>query len=133
MPNSSPLHIVSIHLAFIIVVAFTMCFTSCKTKQRIESTLPVQHESIQEHSPSVLIIMYDKETGREPLLKAIKEYKAEIIYDYRIIPGMAIKKPDDKTLEETMQYFKKVKGVVSVEYDHIIRLTDPVKPRLEIE
>ena len=77
--------------------------------------------------------MYDQEIGKEPLLKAIKDYKAEIIYDYSIIPGMAIKKPDSKTLEEAMQYFKKVKGVVSVEYDHVYHLTDPVKPRLEIE
>ncbi len=29
-----------------------------------------------------------------------------------------------------MQYFKTVKGVLNVEYDHIIRLTDPVKPKL---
>lgn len=108
-------------------------FTSCKTKQNIETVLPIQHEYTPEHSPSVLIVMYDLETGKEPLLKAIKDYKAEIIYDYSIIPGMAIKKPDSKTLEETMQYFKKVKGVVSVEYDHIYHLTDPVKPILEIE
>ena len=40
---------------------------------------------------------------------------------------------NDKTLEETMQYFKNVKGVTSVEYDHVYRLTDPVKPRLEIK
>ena len=83
--------------------------------------------------PSVLIIMYDQETGKGPLLKAVKEYKAEVIYDYSIIPGMAIKKPDEKTLEETMLYFKKVKGVVSVEYDHVYHLTDPVKPKIEIE
>ena len=108
-------------------------FASCKTKQSIETALPIQHEYVPEHSPSVLIVMYDQETGKEPLLKAIKEYKAEIIYDYSIIPGMAIKKPDEKTLEETMQYFKEVKGVVSVEYDHIYHLTDPVKPKLEIE
>ena len=77
--------------------------------------------------------MYDQETGKGPLLKAVKEYKAEVIYDYSIIPGMAIKKPDEKTLEETMLYFKKVKGVVSVEYDHVYHLTDPVKPKIEIE
>lgn len=46
---------------------------------------------------------------------------------------MALKKPEDKSLEETMQYFKTVKGVTNVEYDNIIRLTDPVKPRLEIQ
>ena len=108
-------------------------FSSCKTKQRIETALPVRHEYAPEHSPSVFIVMYDQEAGKDSLLKAVKDYKAEIIYDYSIIPGMAIRKPDDKTLEESMQYFKKVKGVVSVEYDHIYRLTDPVKPKLEIE
>ena len=77
--------------------------------------------------------MYDEKVGKEHLQKAIKEYKCEIVYDYGMINGMALKKPEDKTLEETMQYFRGVKGVLTVEYDHIIRLTDPVKPRLEVK
>ena len=77
--------------------------------------------------------MYDEKVGKEPLLQAIKDYKCEIVYDYNIISGMALKKPDDKTLEETMQYFRKVKGVTTVEYNHIIRLTDPVKPKLLVQ
>ena len=117
----------------LIVQIALLFFTSCKTKHSIETALPIQHEYTPEHSPSVLIVMYDQEIGKRPLLKAIKEYKAEVIYDYSIIPGMAIKKPDGKTLEETMQYLKKVKGVVSVEYNHIYHLTDPVKPRLQIK
>ena len=88
---------------------------------------------IQEHSPNVFLVMYDAEIGKDSLLKAIEDYKCEIKYDYSIINGMALKKPDDKTLEETMQYFKKVKGVTNVEYDHAYHLTDPVKPRLEIK
>jgi hypothetical protein len=75
--------------------------------------------------------MYDEKVDNTPLQKAIKAYGCEVIYDYNIINGMALKKPDAKTLEETMQYFKGVKGVLTVEYDHIIRLTDPIKPRLE--
>ena len=94
---------------------------------------PIKKDVLPEHSPNVFLVMYDAEIGKEPLLKAIKEYKCEIIYDYGIINGMALKKPEDKTLEETMQYFKTVKGVTNVEYDHIIRLTDPVKPKLEIK
>ena len=88
---------------------------------------------MQEHSPNVFLVMYDAEIGKEHLLEAIKDYKCEIKYDYSIINGMALKKPDDKTLEETMQYFKKVKGVTNVEYDHVYRLTDPVKPKLELK
>jgi uncharacterized membrane protein YsdA (DUF1294 family) len=108
--------------------------TSCKTKQTIELSAPIEsHKYEPEHSPNVFLVMYDKEIGKEPLLKAIKEYGVEIIYDYGMISGMALKKPENKTLEETMKHFKQVKGVTNVEYDHIIRLTDPVKPRFEIK
>ena len=101
--------------------------------QTLRTLVPSLKDDIQEHSPNVFLIMYDAEVGKEPLLKAIKEYNCEIIYDYGIFNGMALKKPEDKSLEETMQYFKTVKGVTNVEYDHIVRLTDPVKPRLEIQ
>ena len=108
--------------------------TSCKTKQTVELSAPIQgHKYKPEHSPNVFLVMYDEKVGKEPLQKAIKEYKCEIVYDYGIINGMALKKPENKTLEETMQYFKLVKGVTNVEYDRIIRLTDPVKPRLEVK
>ena len=101
--------------------------------QTLRLIAPIKKDDFREHSPNVFLILYDAEIGKEPLQKAIKEYKCDIIYDYGIINGMALKKPEDKTLEETMQYFKTVKGVTNVEYDHIIRLTDPVKPRLEIQ
>ena len=107
---------------------------SCKTKQTVELSVPVRsHQAEQEHSPNVFLVMYDAEVGKDPLLDAVKAYKCEVIYDYNIINGMALKKPESKSLEETMQYFKSVKGVTHVEYDHIIRLTDPVKPRLEMK
>lgn len=108
--------------------------TSCRSKQTMELPVPILgHQYEQEHSPNVFLVMYDAEVGKEPLLEAIKTYKCEVIYDYSIINGMALKKPEGKSLEETMRYFKGVKGVLTVEYDHITRLTDPVKPRLEIK
>jgi len=119
---------VGIPLILIIQIALLL-LTSCKTKQVTEiPELPQRHQ-VQEHSESVFLVMYDRTIGKEPLLKAIKQYKADIIYDYNITPGMALKKPDNKTLEETMEYFRKVEGVISVEYDHIYRLTDPVRPK----
>ena len=101
--------------------------------QTLRTIVPFLRDDIQEHSPNVFLVMYDAEIGKEPLQKAIEEYKCEIVYDYGIINGMALRKPEDKTLEETMQYFKTVKGVTNVKYDHIIHLTDPIKPRLEIQ
>ena len=73
----------------------------------------------QQYSPTNLIITVDNNIGKEPLKKAIKEYNAEILYDYNIIPSMAIKIPSGKNLEEAIEFFKKVEGVIGVEKDGI--------------
>ena len=80
-----------------------------------------------EHSPNTLIIMYDETVGMGPLLEAIKAINAQLIYDYGKVHGIAIRKPEDKTLDETITYFKNIKGVTHVERDRIIRLTDPIR------
>ena len=105
--------------------------TSCKAKQTAESSVYVQERLMgQEYSPNVFIVMYDDGVGKKPLQKAVKAYDCEVIYDYKMISGMALKKPEDKTLEETMHYFKGVEGVTAVEYDRINHLVEPIKPRM---
>ena len=108
------------------------CGTSKKVTQTLEPQIIIDEDRFQDYAPDRLIIMYDEKTGKEPLLKALKDYNAEIIYDYDIIPGMAVKIPEGSDIREAIKFFKAVKGVVSVERDRIIRLTDPVKPKLEI-
>ena len=88
-------------------------------------------DSNEEFTPNTLIIICDEATGKEPLRKAIKEYGAEIIYDYTIINGMAIEISEGTKIEDAIEYFKKVKGVVSVNRDRINHLVEPVKPRLK--
>ena len=83
-------------------------------------------------SPTNLIIMYDAVIGKETLLQAVKDYGAELLYDYRIISGIAIKIPEGKHILEAIAYFSKVKGVTAVERDHIYHLIDPVRPKLEV-
>ena len=83
-------------------------------------------------APDRLIIMYDETVGKEPLRKAIEAYGAEIIYDYSIIPGMAIRIPEGSDIKDAMAYFKQVKGVTSVERDHIYHLPEPVRPKVEV-
>ena len=119
-------------ILFVPILGFLL--TSCRAKQTVELSMPVREQQFeQEHSPNVFLVMYDAEVGKEPLQKAIKAYKCEVVYDYNIINGMALKKPEGKSLEETMQYFRRVKGVLAVEYDRINHLVEPVKPRLEIK
>ena len=83
-------------------------------------------------SPTNLIIMYDVEVGKEALMQAVKDYGAELLYDYSIIPGIAIKIPEGKQILEAIAYFNQVKGVTAVERDHIYHLIDPVRPKLEV-
>lgn len=128
---------------FLICIGLLVVLTACHTQKQLDppptipedkpiSTIP-GHKPISgmDYSPTNLIIMYDAEIGKEPLLEAIQEIHAEIIYDYKIITGMAICKPETMSLEDTRAYFEKVQGVVSVEYDHIYYLDDPIRPKLE--
>lgn len=125
----------------IICIGLLVLLASCHTQKQLEppattpennpiSTIP-EHPSTPEldYSPTNLIILYDAEIGKEPLLEAIQEIHAEIIYDYQIIKGMAIRKPESMSLEDTKAYFEKIHGVLSVNYDHIHHLDDPIRPK----
>ena len=74
------------------------------------------------YSKNTLIISYDEGIGKEPLKRAVRKYDAEVVYDYRIINALAIRIPDGKTLEEAIEYFEKVKGVINISKDRIYQL-----------
>ena len=129
---------------FAMLILSLLFFSACKTKKEAIShnphtrgdllpSMPGKGELGLEYSPNTLIIMVSEDVGKEPLYKAIKDYGATLKYDYSIIPGVAILIPEGTTLEQGIAYFKKVKGVVSVNKDRITRLTDPVRPRLEVK
>ena len=83
---------------------------------------PQQPQQQGQYSPSTLIIFYDSEIGKEPLLKAIEEYHAEIIYDLKIMKSITIKIPEGGKIEEAIEYFKKVNGVLQVNRDSMMQL-----------
>ena len=102
-------------------------FSRFNTSDHLTKAVPEE-----QYSPNTLIVMYDTDVGKEPLVEAVKTMNAEIIYDYSIIPGMAIRIPNGSDIHMWIAYFKSVKGVVSVERDRINHLVEPVKPRLEV-
>lgn len=71
------------------------------------------------YSQNTLIIYYDETVGKGPLKKAAAKYRAEILYDYSIINALAVKIPQDKTLEEAAKFFSKVKGVIEISKDAV--------------
>ena len=84
----------------------------------------LQGSGQEEFSPSTLIIMCDQAVGKEHLRTAVKEFGAEIIYDYSIICGMAIRIPQTRNISEAMEFFAGIPGVVAVERDRIHQLID---------
>ena len=55
-------------------------------------------------------------------MKAIKKYGASVIYDYKNISSISIKLPEGKNVDEAKAHFEKVKGVIQVDYDKIMRI-----------
>ncbi len=129
---------------FLLAISSFLLMNACKTKGKASLNAPKKVEMAKTpslsgeigkevkgaYSPNTLIIMVDTLVGKEPLLQAIKDYGATLKYDYNLIPGVAIRIPEGKTLQESIAYFKQVRGVVSVNKDRITRLTDPVKPKM---
>lgn len=113
-----------------------MVLCCCNTRQQASVEPLVDNRVIVDqvqpgvdYSPTTIIVMCDSTIGKEPVRQAVVQCGASIIYDYHIICGMAIRKPDNMTLEQAIAHFKKVRGVVSVERDRIMRLIEPVPPR----
>ena len=69
-----------------------------------------------------LIVFYDPKVGREPLEKAVEEYGAKVMYDYKSFNGMAIALPNGKNMIAAKQHFAKVKGVTQVNFNRIAHL-----------
>ena len=89
----------------------------CTAKQKVEQK-EVELQNIYN-----LIIYYDREIGKEELLKSVQNYRAELLYDYDNINGIAIKIPSDKAILEAIRYFQQVKGVLSVNRDEVMQIS----------
>ena len=88
----------------------------------IETPHKFNSRDLPQYSAYTLIIFYDAEVGAEPLLRALTMIKAQVIYQYTNFHGLAITKPTDMTIEETIAYLEHVKGVLQVSRDAIYQL-----------
>jgi len=71
-----------------------------------------------QYSPKTLIIYYNQDNGKKNIIEAIKQYGATILYTYNNINGIAISIPEGKNMEESIQYLRKIKGVLEVSKDY---------------
>lgn len=102
-----------------------------KTFQKISDTLKIIPKKVDEQSVSrTLIIYYDAEIGKEYLMEAVKKYGAELLYEYKMLKGISIRIPEDKSVEQAITYFRKVKGVISVHRSQIYHIDPPIQQTL---
>jgi hypothetical protein len=108
---------------FVFLLIFAFLCDGISAQKRIENdTIPADEHTSEQFSPKTLIIFFAGRKSKTRLLKAVKRYKAKVIYQYRMMNGMAIAIPDGKTLDESITYFEHVKGVISVQKDRICHL-----------
>lgn len=75
----------------------------------------------QHYSSDTLLLFYD-ETGKQAVLDAIRNYQANIVYEYQNFNSFAIRIPKEKDIEQAKIFFSQVKGILSVEKDQIMQL-----------
>ena len=75
-------------------------------------------------SPNTLIIFYDETVGKDDLLNAIEKYNAAILYEYSNIKAVAIRIDDESKIDEAIDYFSNVNGVLQVLRDQIHEIDD---------
>lgn len=106
-------------MKYIRVFLILVLVMQCTAKQKVEQK-EVELQNIYNHN---LIIYYDREIGKEYLLKSVQNYRAELLYDYDNINGIAIKIPSDKSIREAIRHFQQVKGVLSVSRDEVMQIS----------
>lgn len=104
-------------------MAMSFLTLSCHSVKKTVSNIVIEEEAPKNITHN-LIISYEDESVLETLKKEIKAYKAEILYEYKIVKGIAIKIPENIDIRESKAYFSKQKGVTGVEYDYINSLNN---------
>lgn len=108
---------------FILITLMTTLSTETSGEEIIKCDTTITcKQSREQFNPKTLIIFFNGRSSRTRLLKAVRRYKAKVIYQYRMMNGIAISIPDGKNLDASINYFEHVKGVISVQKDHICHL-----------
>ena len=91
----------------IILVGLSLLALSCRTTQKVAQSSSSEEEMLKNITHN-LIISYQNQKTLVHLKKEVQKYGAEMLYEYKIIKGIAIKVPQDKDIRQA-----------KVEYDQI--------------
>ena len=110
----------------LLLVCLSM-LTACTAPQPAATVVPSMSgaQPEQQAANRVLIVLYDPAVGAEPLLQAVREMQAELVYRYTNINGIAARIPPPQDMAQAIRRLERVPGVLQVQRDQIMQLQNP--------
>ena len=106
----------------LVFVLLSTLLCACQSPSTSAQSTAIPSQQQAQDTTGNLIIFYDDQTGSAPLLKAVKTSGATLVYEYKNLYGIAIRLSSKTNIEDTIAYFKKINGVLSVEQDRLLKL-----------
>lgn len=104
------------------VIALSACQSPAPAVSDAKGSLKPPQSSTPQYTERTLIVFYDPAVGSEPLLQAVKDYGAEVGYQYKNLNGISILLAEGQNIEAAQRHFHNVRGVLSVSRDGIMHL-----------
>ncbi|WP_455228619.1 hypothetical protein [Kingella denitrificans] len=104
------------------IVLLAACQSTAPAAPAAKSSLHPPQSAAPQYTERTLIVFYDPETGSEPLLQAVKDYGAEVGYQYKNLNGINILLARGQDIEAAQRHFRNVRGILSVSRDRIMHL-----------
>ena len=106
------------------LLACLAMLTACAAPQPADAPSALSAQPKQAAN-RVLIVLYDPAVGAEPLLQAVHEMQAELVYRYTNINGIAARIPPQQDMAQAIRRLERVPGVLQVQRDQIMQLQNP--------
>ena len=106
-----------------LLLACLAMLTACTAPQPAAPNTPSSQP--KQAANRVLIVLYDPAVGAEPLLQAVREMQAELVYRYTNINGIAARIPPQQDMAQAIRRLERVPGVLQVQRDQIMQLQNP--------
>ena len=110
-----------------LLLACLAMLTACTAPQPAATAAPsaLSAQPEQQAANRVLIVLYDPAVGAEPLLQAVREMQAELVYRYTNINGIAARIPPQQDMAQAIRRLERVPGVLQVQRDQVMQLQNP--------
>ena len=91
------------------IILLAACQSTVPVAPDAKSSLQPPQSAAPQYTERTLIVFYNPETGSEPLLQAVKNYGAEVGYQYKNLYGISILLAQGQDIEAAQRHFRNVR------------------------